>query len=88
MVDAVAARGTDGKLYLALVNLHPRQLAQVSTTLSGTARGRILTGPAMDTHNSFDAPDRIQPQPYSGRRVGGRVAFDLPPRSVAVVAVE
>jgi alpha-N-arabinofuranosidase len=88
MVDAVAARGTDGKLYLALTNLHPRQAARVTTGLSGTARGRILTGPAMDTHNSFDAPERIRPQPYSGRRDGGRVAFDLPPRSVAVVALE
>jgi alpha-N-arabinofuranosidase len=88
MIDAVAARGTDGKLYLALVNLHPRQPARLTTALTGTARGRILTGPAMDTHNSFDAPERIRPAPYSGRREGGRVAFDLPPRSVVVVAVE
>jgi alpha-N-arabinofuranosidase len=60
----------------------------VTTGLTGTARGRILTGPAMDTHNSFDAPERIRPQPYLGRREGDRVAFDLPPRSVAVVAIE
>jgi alpha-N-arabinofuranosidase len=42
----------------------------------------------MDTHNTFDAPDTIRPLPYAGRREGGHVAFDLPPRSVAVVAVE
>jgi alpha-N-arabinofuranosidase len=88
MVDATAARGTDGKLYLALVNLDPRRPARVTTALSGNARGRILTGPAMDTHNTFDAPDTIRPLPYAGRREGGHVAFDLPPRSVAVVAVE
>ena len=88
MVDATAARGIDGKLYLALVNLDPRRPARVTTALSGTARGRILTGPAMDTHNTFDAPDTIRPAPYAGRREGGHVAFDLPPRSVAVVAVE
>jgi alpha-N-arabinofuranosidase len=88
MVDATAARGADGKLYLALVNLDPRRPARVTTALSGTARGRILTGPAMDTHNTFDAPDTIRPAPYAGRREGGHVAFDLPPRSVAVVAVE
>jgi alpha-N-arabinofuranosidase len=88
MVDATAARGTDGKLYLALVNLDPRRAARISTTLPGSARGRILTGPAMDTHNTFDAPDTIRPAPYAGRREGGHVAFDLPPRSVAVVSVE
>ena len=87
-VDVGAARGTDGKLYLALVNLDPHRSARVTTALTGTARGRILTGPAMDAHNSFDAPDTIHPIPYSGTHAGGHVAFDLPPRSVAVVAVE
>jgi alpha-N-arabinofuranosidase len=88
MIDASAARGADGRLYLALVNLHPNRAARVTTGLSGTARGRILTGPAMDTHNTFDAPDTIQPATFAASSEGGRIAFDLPARSVAVVAVE
>jgi alpha-N-arabinofuranosidase len=88
MVDVSAARGTDGRLYLALVNLDPNRAAQVTTALGGTARGQILTGPAMDTHNTFDAPATIRPAPFSGSNAGGRIAFDLPARSVAVVAVD
>jgi alpha-N-arabinofuranosidase len=88
MVDASAARGTDGKLYLALVNLDPHRAAHVATGLSGTATGQILTGPAMDTHNTFAAPDTIHPIAYSGRSEGGKLTFALPAKSVAVVAID
>ncbi len=87
MVDVSAARGTDGKLYLSLVNLDPDRAARVTTGLTGTATGRILTGPAIDTHNTFDAPNTIHPVAYSGTQAGGKLVFDLPAKSVAVVAV-
>jgi alpha-N-arabinofuranosidase len=87
-VDASAARGTDGKLYLSLVNADPHRAAHVTTNLSGSASGHILTGPAMDTHNTFDAPDTVTPAPYSGRSENGKLIFDLPPRAVAVVAIQ
>src|SRR4051812_39498157 len=88
MVDISAARGADGRLYLALVNLDPRRAAHVSTALTGRAAGRILTGPAMDSHNDFNAPEAVHPVPYAGSNAGGRLSFDLPARSVAVVAVQ
>ncbi len=43
MVDVAAARGRDGKLYLALVNTDPNKPAHVVTNLPGTGHGRILT---------------------------------------------
>jgi alpha-N-arabinofuranosidase len=87
-VDVSAARGTDGKLWLSLVNLHPDNAARVTTDSRTNASGRLLTGPAMDTHNTFDDPETITPKAYGGEIERGRLAFDLPPRSVAVVAVE
>ncbi|TPG20009.1 alpha-N-arabinofuranosidase [Sphingomonas koreensis] len=87
MVDVSAARGTDGKLYLSLVNLDPHRAAHVVTGMSGTASGQILTGPAIDTHNTFDAPNTIHPVAYSGTNSDGKLAFDLPAKSVAVVSV-
>jgi alpha-N-arabinofuranosidase len=87
-VDVSAAEAADGTLVLALVNLHPEQAARVTTDLEGAASGRILTGPEIDTHNTFDAPETIQPTEYSGQVVDGALTFDLPPRSVAVVTVE
>jgi len=42
----------------------------------------------MDSHNTFAAPNTIHPVAYSGRSERGRLTFDLPARSVAVVAVD
>ena len=50
--------------------------------------GSSLTGPAMDAHNTFAAPDTIHPVAYAGRMAGGKLTFDLPAKSIAVVAVE
>jgi alpha-N-arabinofuranosidase len=88
MVDVFAARGKDGRLYLALVNTDPNRPAHVVTNLTGTAKGRLLTGPAMDTHNSFAAPGAIHPVAFNGTSDGGKLAVDLPAKSVAVLAVE
>ena len=87
-VDVSAARGKDGKLYLSLVNLDPNKPAHIVTNLTGTAKGRILTGPAMDTHNTFAVPNAIRPVPFSGSSDNGKLAFDLPAKAVAVVAVD
>ena len=87
-VDASAARGTDGKIYLSLVNTDPNRPVHVTTNLTGTATGRILTGPAMDTHNTFDAPNTIIPVAYSGRSEAGILVFDLPAKAIAVVQIQ
>jgi alpha-N-arabinofuranosidase len=91
-IDVSAARDPAGTLYLSLVNLDPNKPARIRTSIAGLATrgatGRILTGPALDTHNTFDQPNRIQPVPFSGRLQGGRLVFDLPPKAIAVVAVK
>ena len=87
-VDVSAAKGTNGKIYLALVNLDPHRAADLTTNLTGRARGEILTGPALDTHNTFEAPDTIHPVPFSGRTRDGRVTFHLPAKSIVVVSIE
>ena len=88
MVDVSAARAKDGKLYLSLTNTDPNKPAHVVTNLAGIGRGRILTGAAMDAHNTFDAPGTIHPVAFSGTSEGGKAVFDLPAKSVAVVRVD
>jgi len=88
MVDASAARGADGKLYLALVNTDPNRAARVTTNLTGRGQGRIITAPAMDTHNSFDAPGTLRPAAFTATAADGKLAVDLPAKSVVVLAVE
>lgn len=87
-VDASVARDADGVLWLALVNLDPDTAARVETNLPGKAKGRLLTGTTIDAHNSFDKPDVVNPVAYSGKIVAGKLVFDLPAKSIAVVAVK
>ncbi len=87
-VDVSAARGADGKLYLSLVNTDPNRPAHVTTNLSGSASGQILTAPIMDAHNTFDAPNAVHPVAYAGRMIDGKLVFDLLARAVAVVWVQ
>jgi alpha-N-arabinofuranosidase len=91
-VDAIAARDTSGKLWLAMTNLDPNQPAEVEANLTGTAAkaatGETLTAPRVDSVNTFEAPRTVAPQPISARVQGGTVTLTLEPRSVTVISVE
>ena len=88
MADVFAARGKDGKLVLAIVNTDPGHAVQVVTNLTGSAHGRILSAFAMDAHNSFDKPDMVRPIPFGNSMQDGKMSFDMPAKSVAVVKVD
>jgi alpha-L-arabinofuranosidase len=91
-VDVSAAKGRDGKIYMALVNTDPNNAVRATSSIKGVsprgAIGHILTGPSMDTHNSFDKPNTIEPVPFRGKVSRGKLVFDLPSKSIAVVQVQ
>ncbi|GGY94929.1 alpha-N-arabinofuranosidase [Pseudoduganella plicata] len=91
-VSASAARGKDGKVYLALVNTNPNKAVDVTVNVSGArtgkAAGQILTAAAMDAHNTFEAPDAVKPAPFSAQASGGKLTVQLPAKSVIVTSVE
>ncbi len=91
-VSASASRDAQGIVHLSLVNLDPEASATVEARIDGqkftSVSGRVLTGPAMDTHNTFAAPDRVQPAAFTGASLQGPVLnVALPPRSVVVLAL-
>jgi alpha-N-arabinofuranosidase len=88
MADVFAARGKDGKLVLSIVNTDPGHAVQVVTNLTGSAHGRILTAFAMDAHNTFDAPNLVHPLSFQSSTQDGKMSFDMPAKSVAVVTVD
>ena len=91
-LSASAARGKDGKLYLSLVNTNPKEAITVSVALAGavpqSASGSVLTAAAMDAHNSFASPKAVAPAPFTARAGHGKLPINLPPKSVAVVALD
>jgi alpha-N-arabinofuranosidase len=91
-VSASAAKGKDGKVYVALVNTNPNKAVDVTVNLSGAKAGKlngqVLTAAAMDAHNTFAKPDAVKPAPFSATASGGKVVVKLPAKSVVVAAVE
>ena len=51
--------------------------------------GRILTGPAITSHNTFAAPDVVTPKPFQDSRlVGAKLQITLPARSIVVLELD
>jgi alpha-N-arabinofuranosidase len=94
MVSASATRAKDGSaVHLSLANTSPGQGVTLTVKLAGlTAKsvaGRVLTATAMNAHNTFEAPDAVQPAAFDGARLeGDTLAVKLPAKSVVVLALE
>ena len=91
-VDAIAAKDTNGKLWLEVTNLDPNQAVEIETSVAGiaakAAAGETLTAPRVDSVNTFEAPNTVVPKPIVGKVREGRVALNLEPKSVTVLSIE
>jgi len=87
-VDVSAGQSEDGRIVLSMANLNPTIGATLSTNLTGKANGRLLTAPAMNSHNTFDAPASVSPSPFIAGNEGRQLKFELPPKSIVVVTVK
>jgi len=91
-VDAIAAKDTNGKLWLAVTNLDPNQRIEIEAGVEGvtakSAAGQTLTAPKVDSVNSFDAPNTVVPKSIVAKVQGGKISLQLEPKSVTVISVE
>jgi alpha-N-arabinofuranosidase len=80
----------DGVITITLNNLTLDKAEEVEVlTVEGdyrVAEARIVTGDAMDAHNTFDAPERVVEQDFTDYEVTGRgVRVCIPSNSVVMV---
>ena len=91
-VDAIAAKGANGKLWLEVTNLDPNEAVEIEANLTGinvkSAAGETLTAPKVDSVNIFEAPNAVAPKPVSARVQGNKVTLKLDPKSVTVISIE
>ena len=88
-VDAIAAKGKDGKIWLALINLDPNNSTNVTANIPGitatSAVGEVLTAASFNAINNFEAPNAVAPKPYNAKAENGSLVLSLAPHSVTVV---
>ena len=91
-VDAVAARDTAGKLWLEITNLDPDKPLDIDAEIVGmtihSAKGETLTAAAVDSVNTFTAPNTVVPKPVSASVKGGKLVLTVEPKSVTVVSLD
>jgi alpha-N-arabinofuranosidase len=91
-VDALAARDSTGKLWLEITNLDPEQPVDIDAEISGmttkSANAETLTASAVDSVNTFAAPNTVVPKAVSAKIEAGRLALTVGPKSVTVISLE
>jgi alpha-L-arabinofuranosidase len=81
----------DGNLCLFVLNRDLLKPHQVEVVWEDAAPGRaasasVLTGDDLKASNSFAAPQKVAPQPFTSPAVsGGRTTFEVPARSYTVI---
>ena len=90
-VSATSAITGDGDVVIGLVNLHAHDAIDVTAEITGfeagAASGRVLTGDAIDAHNTFDDPDEVKPASLAVAIDGNEIRVSLPARSVSVITL-
>ena len=86
-LHASASRDQASKVNLTVCNLHPMAAAELRCTFQGfsarAALGRVLTAPALNSHNTFEKPEVVRPERFDSYRFdAGSLVISLPPRSV------
>jgi alpha-N-arabinofuranosidase len=94
MVSASATRAADGSaVHLSLANTDPARAATLTVKLAGVApksvAGRVLTASAINAHNTFAAPNAVQPAAFSGAAFkGDTLDITLPAKSVVILTLK
>ncbi|WP_159888420.1 alpha-N-arabinofuranosidase [Paenibacillus puerhi] len=93
-LSASASRDSEGRIHISLCNLNHAAGSSVSLDIRGlngqpahlSINGTILTADVMDAHNTFDQPEAVKPQDFTGYRLeNGKLSVELPAMSVVVL---
>ncbi len=91
-VDVLAAKDAAGKLWLEITNLDPEKPLEIDAQIAGatitSAKGETLSASAVDSVNTFAAPNAVMPKPVSASVKNGRLVVKVEPKSVTVLSLE
>jgi alpha-N-arabinofuranosidase len=88
-ISASASR-KHGKILISLAHTDPNREAQLEIDLRGAKAteiaGRILRHDQLQAHNTFDAPETVNPTDFNGAQLSGdNLTVTLPPASIVTL---
>ena len=92
-LNVSASRDTTGAIHITMVNLDPNKNLQLKSTLGNVqwknVNGSVVTSAKVTDINTFEKPNNIHVQPFSGaRKQGNDLLVELPPKSVVALELK
>lgn len=89
-ITASASEDSSGNVHFSLTNIDNQRTHQIELDVTGmnlrTVSGEILTADNLQEHNTFEAPNQVQPADYPGATLrDGKLRLSIPPFSVVVL---
>ncbi|MCR6650280.1 MAG: hypothetical protein NVV73_01700 [Cellvibrionaceae bacterium] len=88
-VSVSAAKAVDGRIMLALINVHPNKAVDIA--INGQwkqAEGQILTADKMDSRNTFAEKNVVAPKPFKAGQNGKGLTVAMPAKSMVVLELK
>jgi len=90
-VDAIAAKGKDGNIYVAVTNIDPNNTAYIDLSFDGysivNVTGETLYATTIDAINTFENPDNVSPKELNASVSGSNLTANVQPQSVTVFSI-
>ncbi|MBN2012694.1 alpha-N-arabinofuranosidase [candidate division KSB1 bacterium] len=92
-LNVSASKDASGKIHVSVCNLDPKKSAALECDVRGfkpkKVSGRVLTAPAINSHNTFDKPEVVKPADFKDVKLNGSMlTATLPAKSVVVLELE
>jgi alpha-N-arabinofuranosidase len=92
-VNASASKDSTGAIHISFVYLNPTGAITIHTSLDDTGwssiSGQVLTSAHFNDYNSFEDPDKVKAEPFTGaRKEGNGLVVNLPAKSVVVLELK
>lgn len=93
VLSASASEDKYGKIHISICNMDPENAAPLDCELPGISvkkvSGRLLTAPAINSHNTFNNPEVVHPIAFQEASISGnRITTMIPAKSVVMLEIE
>lgn len=90
-LDAIAAKGKDGNIYVAITNIDAKNTASFDLSFDGisieSVNGETLYAPSVDAINTFENPNNVSPKLIEASVSEGNVSVTVQPQSLTVLSI-
>ncbi len=93
MISTSASRAADGTIHVSIVNIDPHHSGEFTIEVRGAGvsevGGRILTADRINSMNTFEEPEVVAPEEFSGVSLDdGILALNIPAKSIIVLTIK